>query len=292
MDTDRFIYRPGASLADFDPKFTGEFPDEGAARERMAEDAKALAHYQDILMAHGDYGLLVLFQAMDGAGKDATIKHVMSAADPQGCEVKMFKEATEKEVVHDYLWRAVRALPARGQIGIFNRSYYEQVVAERVHPEKLERQQLPEESLGEGLWERRFRQINDFERYLIENGIRVLKFFLHLSREEQRRRLLERIERPEKRWKFSASDVEERAVWDEYMKAYEEALGRTSTEQAPWHVIPADSRWFARAAVASAIAAKLKSLHAEYPKQSPEQERELKDARRALEGEEPGGVRR
>jgi PPK2 family polyphosphate:nucleotide phosphotransferase len=291
MDTDRFIYRAGegASLADFDPKYTGGFAREEDARGWTEGAARDIAKYQDILMAHGDCGLLVILQAMDGAGKDATIKHVMSSADPQGCEVKMFKEATEKEVRHDYLWRAVRALPARGQIGIFNRSYYEHVVAERVHPEKLEREKLPEGARGDGLWERRFRQINDFERYLFENGIHVLKFYLNLSREEQRRRLLERLERPEKRWKFSPSDVEERGLWDDYMKTYEEAFRRTSTGQAPWHIIPADSRWFARAAVASAVAAKLKSLHAEYPEPSPEQEREFEEARAALEGESPGG---
>ena len=294
MDKDGFIYRPaeGAALADFDPKYTGGFTDEGEARDWMEGAAGDIAKYQDMLMAHGDYGLLVLFQAMDGAGKDATIKHVMSAADPQGCEVKLFKEATEKEARHDYLWRAVLALPARGQIGIFNRSYYENVLAERVHPEKLERQKLPREALGDGLWERRCRQINDFERYLLENGIHVLKFFLNLSREEQRRRLLERIERPEKRWKFSASDVEERGFWDEHMEAYEEAFRRTSTEWAPWHIIPADSRWFARAAVASAVASKLKSLHAEYPEPSPEQERELDEARKALEEEGADGKAR
>ena len=183
MDTAQFVYRRGAGLAAFDPKFTGGFADEGAARSSLAEAAAGIAKYQDILMAHGDYGLLVLLQAMDGAGKDATIKHVMSSADPQGCEVKMFKTMTEKEVRHDYLWRAVRALPARGQIGIFNRSYYEHVIAERVHPEKLERQKLPAEARGEGLWAARFRQINDFERYLVENGVHVLKFYLNLSRE-------------------------------------------------------------------------------------------------------------
>ena len=288
MDTAQFVYRRGAGLAAFDPKFTGGFADEGAARALLAEAAAGIAKYQDILMAHGDYGLLILFQAMDGAGKDATIKHVMSSADPQGCEVKMFKKMTEKEVRHDYLWRAAQALPARGQIGIFNRSYYEHVIAERVHPEKLEQQNLPAEARGEGLWAARFRQINDFERYLFENGIHVLKFYLNISREEQRRRLLERIERTEKRWKFSSSDIEERQLWDDYMKAYGETFERTSAEHAPWHIIPADSRWFARAAVASAVAAKLKSLHSEYPQMSVEQERELADARAALEGEGAG----
>lgn len=291
MDSAQFIYRPGsgATLTDFDPKFTGGFRGEEEAQAWVAGAAADIAKYQDILMAHSDYGLLVLFQGMDGAGKDATIKHVMSAADPQGCEVKMFKEATEKEVKHDFLWRASAGMPARGQIGIFNRSYYEHVVAERVHPEKLERQKLPEEAAGEGLWERRFQQINDFERYLVENGIHVMKFYLNLSRDEQRQRLLERLERPEKRWKFSQSDVKERGFWDEYMKAYEEAFARTSTEWAPWHIIPDDSRWFARAAVASAVAAKLKSLHAEYPSPSPEEEKEMQDARKALEGEGAGG---
>lgn len=286
LDTTQFIYRQGAGLGHFDPKFTGGFGGEDETRARMAEDADRLAKYQDILMAHGDYGLLVVFQAMDGAGKDATIKHVMSAADPQGCEVKMFKNATEKEVRHDYLWRAAQALPARGQIGIFNRSYYEHVLAERVHPEKVEQQHLPEEVKGEGLWAARFRQINNFEQYLVENGIHVLKFYLNLSREEQRVRLLERIERTEKRWKFSASDLKERALWDEHMKAFEEAFDRTSTDHAPWHIIPADDRWFARAAVASVIVSKLKSLHAEYPRLDDEQEKKLEEARKALEEED------
>lgn len=289
MDTAQFIYRRGAGLAAFDPKFTGGFADEGAARELLAEAAADLAKYQAILMAHGDYGLIVLFQGMDGAGKDATIKHVMSAADPQGCEVKMFKEATEKEVKHDYLWPAASAMPARGQIGIFNRSYYEHVLAERVHPEKIERQNLPAEAAGDGLWEKRFRQLNNFEQYLVENGIHILKFYLNISWEEQRRRLLERLERHDKRWKFSSSDIEERGLWDEHMKAFGEAFERTSTELAPWHIIPADNRWFARAAVASVIVAKLRSLHTDYPRLDEEKERELEEARKTLEGEDAGG---
>ena len=289
MDTAQFVYRAGSGLSGHDPKFTGGFADEREARSRMEEDARELGRWQDVLMAHRTYGLLVLLQGMDGAGKDAAIKHVMSAADPQGCEVKMFKEATEKEVRHDYLWRAARAVPARGQIGIFNRSYYEHVVAERLHPEKVERQRLPEEARGEGLWAARFRQINNFEQYLFENGILVLKFYLHLSREEQRQRLLERLDRPEKRWKFSAHDVEERGLWDEYMSAYAEAFEQTSTERAPWHIIPADSRWFARAAVASAVVSRLKSLHDGYPQPDEEQERELEEARQTLEAEAGGG---
>ncbi|HEX8353299.1 MAG TPA: PPK2 family polyphosphate kinase [Pyrinomonadaceae bacterium] len=289
METAQFVYKPGAGLAHFDPKFAGDFAGEEEARARLSEGAEGIAKYQSILMAHGTHGLLVILQGMDAAGKDATIKHVMSRADPQGCEVKMFKEMTEKEVRHDYLWRAVRSMPARGQIGIFNRSYYEHVMAEKVHPEKLERQKLPEGAAGEGLWATRYRQINDFERYLVENGIHVLKFYLNLSRDEQRERLLERLSRPDKRWKFSGSDVEERRLWDEHMKAFEEAFEQTSTEWAPWHIIPADNRWFARAAVASAIVSKLKSFHSEYPRQSDEKERELEAARGALEGEVAGG---
>ena len=289
IETAKFVYKPGrgVKLTQFDPKFTGSFADEAEAQESMAEDTASLAKYQDMLMAHSTYGLLILFQAMDGAGKDATVKHVMSSVDPQGCEVKMFKEMTEKEVKHDYLWRAALALPARGQIGIFNRSYYEHVVAERVHPEKLERQQLPKEAQGKNLWTKRYRQINNFEQYLIENGIHILKFYLNLSWDEQRERLLERMERTEKRWKFSMDDVEERRHWDEYMKAYEQAFDKTSTTRAPWHIIPADSRWFARAAVASIVVAKLKSLHTRYPQPSKEKKKELQQARAALEREKP-----
>lgn len=293
MDHGKFIYRAGggSSLARFDPGFTGEFADEARARARLEEDTADLARLQDLLMAHGAYGLLVLFQAMDGAGKDATIKHVMSSVDPQGCEVKLFKRETPKEAKHDYLWRAAQAVPALGQIGIFNRSYYEHVVGERLHPENLEEQQLPEEVRGDDIWEKRYRQINNFEQYLVENGIHVLKFYLNLSRDEQRRRLLERIERPEKRWKFSSNDINERERWDEYMKVYEETFERTSTDWAPWHIIPADNRWFARAAVASVIVAKLASFHTDYPRLGEEREKELKEAREKLEAEKGGGGR-
>ena len=287
MNEEQFVFTPGGgvTLGQFEPGHTGDFASEEEAQASLRESAAGLAKYQDILMAHGTRGLLILLQAMDGAGKDATIKHVMSSVDPQGCEVKLFKQPTEKELRHDYLWRAAQAVPARGQIGIFNRSYYEHVVAERVHPEKLERQHLPEEVKGQDVWAMRYRQISNFEQYLVENGIHVLKFFLNLSREEQRRRLLERTERPEKKWKFSARDVEERPRWDEYMQAYEEAFRQTSTEWAPWHIIPADNRWFARAAVAAVIVGKLKSFHTNYPRLSAEQEQELGRARGALEKE-------
>ena len=287
MDHVQFVFRPGQGrgLKDFDSSYKGDFADEREAQANMKEESGRLAKYQDILMAHETYGLLVLLQAMDSAGKDATIKHVMSSVDPQGCEVKMFKEQTAKERKHDYLWTAARALPARGQIGIFNRSYYEHVVADRVHPEKLDEQQLPEEVKGEDLWAKRYRQINNFEQYLVENGIHVLKFYLNLSREEQKRRLLERMTRPEKRWKFSLSDIEDRGRWDEYMKAYEEVFHQTGTEWAPWHIIPSDHRWFARAAVAAIIVGKLRSLHTEYPRLSEEQEQKVEEARSVLERE-------
>ena len=289
MDAQQFIFRADKKmrLADFDPGSTGDFADEEAAQASMRAESERLAKYQDLLMAHESNGLLVLFQAVDGAGKDATIKHVMASVDPQGCEVKMFKSPTPKEEKHDYLWRTVQALPARGQIGIFNRSYYEHVVAERVHPEKLEAQQMAEEVGGESIWAQRFRHINNFEDYLLDNRIHVLKFFLNLSKEAQRRRLLERIEREDKRWKFSMTDIEERGFWDPYMEAYEEAFRHTSREHAPWYIIPADHRWYARATVASIIAEKLASLHTEYPTLSEESEKELQAGKEQLESEAP-----
>lgn len=285
MDHDVFLFQPGADLAHFDPGDTAGFADEAAAQASMRHTAEQIAHGQDLLMAHGTYGLVILFQAMDGAGKDATIKHVMSSLDPQGVEVKMFKAPTEKELPHDYLWRTALTLPARGQIGLFNRSYYEQVVADRVHPEQLADQQLPPEVLGDGLWDQRFRQINHFEQYLRENGIHVLKFFLNLSRDEQRSRLLERMDRPDKRWKFERRDLEERQHWDEWMTAYAAALEHTSTDVAPWYVIPADQRWVARAIVASIVEAKLRAFHDDYPRLSADQERELQACRAELERE-------
>jgi PPK2 family polyphosphate:nucleotide phosphotransferase len=281
----QFIYKAGGKmrLKDHDPDFTADFTGEGEARDFMQENAAEIAKYQDILMAHESKGLLIIFQAMDGAGKDATIKHVMSSLDPQGCELKMFKSPSEKELRHDYLRRAAQSVPARGQIGIFNRSYYEQVITEKIHPEKLEEQKLPADVAGKDIWKRRFRHINNFEEYLFDNGIHVLKFFLHLSKEEQRRRLLERIERPDKKWKFSMDDIEERKHWDEYMKAYEEAFKQTSTKIAPWHIIPDNQRWFARARVASIILEKLKSLHSKYPSVSAEEKKDMAKAISILE---------
>ncbi len=284
MNHKQFIYNPDKSvqLADFDPNFTADFDTEEAAQTSMCEDADQMAKYQDILMAHETNGLLIIFQAMDGAGKDATIKHVMNSLDPQGCEMKMFKAPTEKELRHDYLWRAAQSVPARGQIGIFNRSYYEHVIVERIHPEKLERQNLPRGATGKDIWQKRFRHINNFEEYLLDNGIHTLKFFLNLSKDEQRKKLLERMERTDKRWKFSTDDLKDREHWDEYMRVYEEAFEQTSTEIAPWHIIPDNHRWFARACVASIILAKLKSLHSQYPTASEKQKKEIARARKTL----------
>lgn len=286
MDHGPFLPPPGERirLDRLDPASLGDFGSEQEAQASAERDARSLLRYQDMLMAHETHGLLILFQGMDASGKDEMIRDVLSSLDPRGSEFKQFKPMTEKEVRHDYLWRAVGALPARGQIGIFNRSYYEHVVVERVHPEQLDRQRLPTHA-GDGIWQQRFRQINDFERYLTENGIHLLKFFLHISRDEQRKRLLERIERPETRWRFSREDVEDRNHWDAYMSAYEEALTHTNAELAPWYIVPADRRWFAQAVVASVIAAKLSSLHSEYPSLTKEQRTEIERAREILEGE-------
>jgi len=285
MNHKQFIYNPDKEtrLADFDPNFTADFNGEKEAQERMQKDALEMAKYQDILMAHETNGLLIIFQAMDGAGKDATIKNVMSALDPQGCEMKMFKAPSEKEVKHDYLWRAAQSVPARGQIGIFNRSYYEHVIVERIHPEKLEQYNLPDELTGKDIWKKRFRHINNFEEYLFDNGIHTLKFFLHLSKEEQRKKLLERIKRTEKKWKFSMDDIEDREHWDEYMKVYEEAFNHTATDIAPWYIIPDNHRWFARSCIASIILAKLKSLHSKYPAVDKKQKKEMAKAQVILE---------
>jgi PPK2 family polyphosphate:nucleotide phosphotransferase len=291
MDHSAFVFRPEkrARLSDYPTDSIEPFAGEQEAQERMSEDARELARYQDLLMAHQTHGLLVLLQGMDAGGKDEAIRHVLSATNPQGCRAEAFKEPTAQEAAHGFLWRAMGAAPARGQIVVFNRSYYEQVVTERVHPGRIERRGLPAGMSGEALWEARFGQINAFERYLSENNLHVLKFFLHVSGEEQRLRLLERLDRPDKRWMFSPSDIEERAHWGAYMSAYEQAFVHTSTDHAPWHVIPADRRWFGRAAVASVILATLKSLHrGGYPRPSAAERAQMERAREQLEGEKPG----
>ena len=287
MNHDSFMVRPGKNirLRDYDPAFTGQFRDKEEASDKLRKDIERLAKYQDVLYAQNTYALLVMLQAMDTAGKDGTIRHVMSGVNPQGTQVHSFKAPSADDLRHDYLWRCVREMPGRGEIGIFNRSYYEEVLVVRIHPEFLERQRLPPETKGKSIWRRRFNEINDFEKYLVRNGIVVLKFFLNLSKEEQKRRLLARINTPEKNWKFSLTDAKERAHWDEYMQAFEEALNHTSTEWAPWYIIPADNKWFTRTVVADVIIEKLKSLKLSYPAVSKENQKPLMEGKRLLERE-------
>jgi PPK2 family polyphosphate:nucleotide phosphotransferase len=287
MKHDALIVPPGKKirLKDFDPAYTGNFHNKDQAREKLETDSGRLAKYQDVLYAQDTYALLIIIQALDAAGKDGTIKHVMSGVNPQGTQVFSFKQPSAEELDHDYLWRYHKAAPERGRIGIFNRSYYEEVLAVRVHPEFLNMEKLPPETVKKDIWSRRFEQINDFERYLVGNGVEVLKFFLNVSREEQRRRFLARLDIPEKNWKFSLSDVKERAHWDDYHQAFEDVFNQTSTKWAPWYVIPADHKWFAHAAVADIIISKLKSLDLKYPAVSKERLQELQIDRELLESE-------
>ncbi|HEX8634129.1 MAG TPA: PPK2 family polyphosphate kinase [Pyrinomonadaceae bacterium] len=290
MKQQGFLVRAGerVRLKNYDPAFTGKFKDEAEAEAKIREDCESLAQYQDKLMAEERQSLLLIFQAMDGAGKDGTIKHVMSSIDPQGCVVMLSEKPGATELKHDYLWRFVRYLPKRGQIGIFNRSYYEEVLSTRVHPERLEDQQLPPRIRdARNIWRQRFTQINNFEQYLTENGVHVMKFFLHLSKEKQRERLMERLEVTEKKWKFSMNDVAERARWDDYMSAFEDALTQTSKRDAPWYIVPADHRWFSALTVAELVLAKLKSLKLRYPPVSSDGKKEMEKARKLLarEGE-------
>lgn len=257
--------------------------DENQAERMLADGVRQLSKMQERLFAQNTYSILIIFQAMDAAGKDGTIRHVMSGINPQGCQVFSFKAPSAEERDHAYLWRSMKAVPERGRIGIHNRSHYEEVVIARVHPEILQGQQLPDHiKTDERIWQQRFAQINDFERYLAENGTVVLKFFLHVSREEQKKRFLERIKDPAKNWKFSAVDVRERGFWKDYMKAYEDVFTHTSTTSAPWHIIPADNKWFMRVAVAAVIAETMEGLTLDYPMLSAAQKRDLADARKKL----------
>mgnify|MGYP001217442608 CR=1 FL=1 len=267
MDHSPFLIRPRqkVSLQNHDPRFHGDFKDKGAAKKRLEKDIVRLRELQDVFYAADSHSLLIILQAMDAAGKDGVIKHVMSGLNPQGCRVTSFRAPSHRELDHDYLWRCKLSLPERGQIGIFNRSYYEEVLVVRVHPELLAAQKLPKIPEGDALWTRRYREINNFEKYLTDNGTRILKFFLHLSREEQKERFLDRITRREKNWKFSLSDVRERQHWDAYQRAYEEMLSHTSTRHAPWYVILADRKWFTRIAIANIIVKTLESLRLRYP---------------------------
>jgi len=284
---DKVIAKPGKkiSLDDYDPDFTGGL-DKKKAGELLQRGVEELAAEQDKLYAQNTYGILIIFQAMDAAGKDGTIKHVMSGINPQGCQVWSFKAPSAEERDHDYLWRSMKALPERGRIGIHNRSYYEEVLVARVHPEILKSQQLPENKKQErDIWDERYDQIRCFERYLVDNGIIVLKFFLNVSKKEQKKRFLERIDNPEKNWKFSATDAKERAHWKDYMKAYEDAFTSTSTKWAPWYIIPADNKWFMRLAVAAIVYKTMKDLKLKYPDVTEAQKKDLQEAKRILMAE-------
>jgi len=284
----RFIVPPGSMISlakDYDPAHKPDSVKKEEADKLLQEGLAELVELQDKLYAQDTYALLIVFQALDAAGKDGTIKHVMSGLNPQGCQVYSFKAPSEEELDHDYLWRSFKALPERGRIGIFNRSHYEETLVVRVHPEILARQRIPPESKDEGIWKRRFSEINAFEEYLVANGIVILKFFLHVSKDEQKRRFLERIEQPEKNWKFSVNDVKERAFWDDYMSAYEDVFNHTSTEWAPWHIIPADRKWFTRLAVGWVILDKLRKLNLKYPTVSEQHRQELLKSKEILEAE-------
>jgi len=270
---------------DYDPGFTGKWMGKDEAEETLAEGVQLLAQEQDKLYAQDDYALLMILQALDAAGKDGTIKHVMSGVNPQGVNVHSFKAPAGEELDHDYLWRNFITLPRRGHIGIFNRSYYEEVLVVRVHPEFLTGQKLPPELKDEKIWKRRFEQINYFEKYLVENGIVVLKFFLNVSKEEQGRRFQERATQPEKNWKFSAADMKERERWDDYMNAFEDLFNHTSTEWAPWYIVPADNKWFTRLAVAAVLYNTMKNLNLAYPAVGPEQKQALEQASLELQKE-------
>jgi len=271
-------------LKDVDPGDTNGLESKEAAAETIEEGAKTLCELQEMLYAQAEWSLLLIFQAMDAAGKDATIKHVLSGVNPQSCAVTSWKKPSDVELGHDFLWRAQKALPEAGHIGILNRSYYEEVLLVRVHPDYLENQHLPKKLITKKLWRARYESINDFERHLSRNGTVVLKFFLHLSPEEQRRRILDRIDDKEKNWKFEKADLAERKLWDNYMKAFEEMVCSTSTGNAPWHVVPADHKWFTQLVVSSIIIDKLRSLRLHLPKLTAKEKKEMAKARTELTG--------
>jgi PPK2 family polyphosphate:nucleotide phosphotransferase len=273
-------------LKDINPKDTrGLDIDAKEARASLKKGVERLSKLQEMLYAQDRWSVLVIFQAMDAAGKDSAIKHVMSGVNPQGCEVHSFKAPSHEDLDHDFMWRCLRRLPQRGRIGIFNRSYYEETLVVRVHSELLAKEQLPDRLMGKQIWKERFEDINAIERYLTRNGVVICKFFLHVSKAEQKRRFFERLDDPAKHWKFSPSDVAERQHWNDYMGAYEEMVRATSTKQAPWHVVPADNKWFTRLVVASAIVDKLEGLQLAYPEVGPDMQKQLKAARQALENE-------
>jgi len=271
-------------LKDFDPANTGHFHSKEHAQELLDKGIAEMCEWQDKLYAQGQWALLIILQAMDAAGKDGLIKHVMAGVNPQGCQVYPFKQPSPEELNHDYMWRSNRKLPERGHIGIFNRSYYEEVLVVRVHSDLLKNERIPDELIGKNIWQDRFEDISNSERYLARNGIVIRKFFLNLSKREQKRRFLERLDNPEKNWKFSPADVRERECWDDYMNAYEEMIAATSKKHAPWYVVPADNKWYTRLVVAAAIVDAMEELKLSYPKVKGEERKRLLAARRGLEG--------
>ncbi|CAN5240766.1 polyphosphate kinase 2 family protein [soil metagenome] len=289
MSIENFLVPEGKklNLKNYETDFTGDYEDKKPAVKDLTKNIERMAELQNVLYAENNHALLIIFQAMDAAGKDSAIKHVMSGLNPQGCEVTSFKQPSSEELDHDYLWRSMKKLPERGRIGIFNRSYYEEVLVVRVHPAILQFQQLPKKIKNDkDIWHERFEQIRNFETYLAENGIHVLKFFLNVSKEEQKERFLKRINTPEKNWKFSSADVKERGFWDDYMNAYEDALQNTSTKDAPWFVVPADHKWFTRVVVSNIIIHKMESLNLEYPQVSEAHLKSLLEAKELLENED------
>jgi PPK2 family polyphosphate:nucleotide phosphotransferase len=287
--------RPGSIVnlgKDFDPRYRPSFLTKKDGAPLLRQGVELLAEYQTRLAAENSRSLLAVFQAIDAGGKDGTIRHVLSGVNPQGVRVQAFKVPSADELDHDYLWRYSRALPGRGEIGIFNRSHYEEVLVVRVHPENLERQRLPEQARGKDVWTRRYREINDWERYLVENGFRIVKIFLNLSKEEQRIRFLKRLDLPEKNWKFSAADIREREYWDDYQQAFSEMLSRTSTKWAPWYVVPADRKWFARICASAIIVDALMGIDPRYPVVGREARQALAEARKELEAQAPENAAR
>src|SRR6516165_8497684 len=285
IDLWRAPHGKSIKLRDYDPGWDGDPKLPKAERKRFAEDVlsqdvTALAEMQDRLYAANSWSILIILQAMDAAGKDSTIKHVMSGLNPQGCEVTSFKHPSPQELSHNFLWRYARVTPERGRIGIFNRSYYEEVLVVRVHPDLIKAQRIPDATVNDNFWSDRFADINAFERHLTRNGTLILKFFLHLSKEEQRERFIKRLEDPRKQWKFSPADLAERRFWDDYMKAYEEAINATSTKWAPWYIIPADSKWVSRGLVARIVVRAVGSLDLRYPEVTDEQRALIEEARK------------
>ncbi len=273
-------------LKDFDPGDTGHIHSKDHAEKLLARGIASLEELQDKLYAQDSWAILLIFQAMDAAGKDGAIKHVMSGVNPQGCQVYSFKAPSAEELDHDFMWRTTQRIPQRGRIGIFNRSYYEEVLVVRVHPEIFNLEKIPPSLVTKDVWKERFEDINGFERYLARNGVVVRKFFLNLSKKEQKKRFLDRLDQPEKNWKYSSADIRERDCWDDYMKAYEDMIVHTSTKDAPWYVVPADNKWFTRVVVSAAIVDTLESLKLAFPQVSAAKRKELKAAKAALEGKE------